>query len=156
MNLKYCKSLILMLFMLSPFLIVGQQKTYIQPYKGMMGNTGFRGNILPDKDDKIVMNDFYIIQFRVLTSCTVVLAQMEVADKGKLFRLKPLFLDANQEMKVSAGETISVRAERDEAAVEVMVDTPEKSIFYKGKLLAKVNGKETILMVKDFENIIGK
>jgi hypothetical protein len=59
-------------------------------------------------------------------------------------------------MQVSAGETISVRAERDEAAVEVMVDTPEKSIFYKGKLLAKVNGKETIVMVKSFENIILK
>jgi hypothetical protein len=156
MNLKYCKSLILMFFILSPLLLVGQQKTYIQPYKGLTGNTGFRGNILPDKDDKIVANDFYIIQFRVLTSCTVALAQMEIADKGKLFRLKPLFLDANQVMQVSAGETISVRAERDEAAVEVMVDTPEKSIFYKGKLLAKVNGKETILMVKDFENIIGK
>jgi hypothetical protein len=156
MKFKIRKNLFLIFCILSPLLIKGQQKSYIQPHKGLTGNTGFRGNILPDKDDKIIKNDFYIIQFKVLTSCTVALAQMEVADKGKLFRLKPLFLDANEVMKVSAGETISVRAERDEAAVEVMVDTPEKSIFYKGKLLAKVNGKETILMVKDFENIIGK
>lgn len=156
MNFLKFKNTVLWLLILIPFGLLAQNKVYIQPHKGFKGNTSFRGSILPDKDDKIINNDFYIIQFRVLNACTVIVGQMEIADKGKIYRLKPLFLDMNTEMRVTAGETISVRAERDDSALEVIIDKPESEIYYKGKLAAKVNGKDVTLMVKDFENLFTK
>lgn len=151
--LSFKNTVIIPMMAFLPLNIWAQNKTYIQPHKGLRGNTAFRGNILPDKEDKIVNNDFFIIQFRALNTCTVLVDQMEIADSGKIYRLKPLFLDMNTEMRVTAGETISVRAEKDNMAQEVVSDTPANNIFYKGKLAAKVNGKEVVLMVKDFENI---
>ncbi len=133
------------------------QNIYIKTYMGLYGNTGFRGSILPNKEDSlIVANDFYIIQFKVLTNCTIVVDSMEVKKADKTYMLKPTFLDCTTEMKVMAGETISVRAENDEKAVEIGLDTLKTQTFYKGKLSAKVNGQPIVLMVKNFENIFTK
>ena len=133
------------------------QNMYIRTYMGLYGNTGFRGSILPNKEDSLVVaNDFYIIQFKVLTNCTVNVDSMEVKKADKTYMLNPTFLDCTTEMKVVAGETISVRAEKDEKAVEIGLDTVKTPTLYKGKLSAKVNGKPVVLTVKDFENIFTK
>ena len=133
------------------------QNMYIKTYMGFYGNTGFRGSILPSKDDSlIVAHDFYIIQFRVLVNCTVNVDSMEVKQENRTYMLKPTFLDCQTEMKVVAGETISVRAEKDEKTVEIGLDTLQTQTLFKGKLSAKVNGQPVVLTVKDFENIFTK
>lgn len=133
------------------------QTMYIKTYMGLYGNTGFRGSLLPNQEDSLVVaNDFYIIQFKVLTNCTVVVDSMEVKKADKIYMLKPTFLDCQTEMKVTAGETISVRAEKNENAVEIELDTVKTQSLYKGKLSAKVNGQPVVLTVKDFENIFTK
>ena len=97
------------------------QNMYIKTHMGLYGNTGFRGSILPDQEDSLVVaNDFYIIQFKVLINCTVVVDAMEVKKADKTYMLKPTFLDCKIEMKVTAGETISVRAEKNEQAEEIV------------------------------------
>ncbi len=133
------------------------QNMYIKTYMGLYGNTGFRGSLLPNKEDSLtVANDFYIIQFKVLTNCTVVVDSMEVKKADKIYMLKPTFLDCQTEMKVTAGETISVRAEKNVDAVEIELDTLKAQSIYKGKLSAKINGQPIVLTVKDFENIFTK
>ena len=133
------------------------QNMYIKTYMGLYGNTGFRGSILPSEEDSlIVVNDFYIIQFKVLTNCTVVVDSMEVKKADKTYMLKPTFLDCTTEMKVVAGEIISVRAEKNDDAIEIELDTVKTSTLYKGKLSAKVNGQPVVLTVKDFESIFTK
>ena len=133
------------------------QNMYIRTYMGLYGNTGFRGSILPSKEDSLVVaNDFYIIQFKVLIDCTVSVDSMEVKKEDRTYMLKPTFLDCTTEMKVMAGETISVRAEKNADAIEIELDTVKTQSLYKGKLSAKVNGQPIILTVKDFENIFTK
>ena len=133
------------------------QNMYIKTYMGLYGNTGFRGSILLSKEDTlIVANDFYIIQFKVLTNCTVIVDSMEVRRENRTYILKPTFLDCTTEMKVMAGETISVRAEKNADAIEIELDTLKAPTLYKGKLSAKVNGQPVVLTVKDFENIFIK
>ena len=133
------------------------QNMYIKTYMGFYGNTGFRGSILPNQEDSlIVVHDFYIFQFKVLNDCTVIVDSMEINRESKTYMLKPTFLDCQTEMKVVAGETISVRAEKDEKATEIGLDTFKTQSVYKGKLSAKVNGQSVVLTVKDFENIFTK
>lgn len=133
------------------------QNMYIRTYMGLYGNTGFRGSILPNKEDSLVVaNDFYIIQFKVLIDCTVSVDSMEVRKEDRTYMLKPTFLDCTTEMKVMAGETISVRAEKNADAIEIELDIVKTQSLYKGKLLAKVNGQSVVLTVKDFENIFTK
>ena len=133
------------------------QNMYIKTYMGLYGNTGFRGSILPNQEDSLVVaNDFYIFQFKVLINCTVVVDAMEVKKADKTYMLKPTFLDCKTEMKVTAGETISVRAEKNEQTEEIELDTIKTSTLYKGKLLAKVNGQPVVLTVNGFENIFTK
>ena len=130
------------------------QKVWIQTYMGLRGNTGFKGGFLFDNSKaQIGGNDFYIIQFKAVKNCTVVVEVMEVIKAEKIIQLKPAFLDSQSEMKVIAGETISVRAEKDKFATEIPLDKSEALLPYEGKLKIKVNGIPTTLTVKIFENL---
>lgn len=130
------------------------QKVWIQTYMGLRGNTGFKGGFLFDNSKaQIGGNDFYIIQFKAIKNCTVVVEAMEVIKAEKIIQLKPAFLDAQSEMKVIAGETISVRAEKDKYAIEIPLNKSEALLPYEGKLKIKVNGNPTTLTVKSFENL---
>jgi hypothetical protein len=121
---------------------------------GLRGNTGFKGGFLFDNSKtQIGGNDFYIFQFKALKNCTVAVDIMEVKKAEKVLQLKPTFLDAQTVMKVIAGETISVRAEKDKYAIEIPLNKSEVLLPYEGKLMLKVNGTPTTITVKSFENL---
>ena len=147
----------LRLFIFSIFMISSMwgfgQKAYIKAHKGLTGNTGFRGNIFSDDTTKPVIRDFYIIQFKTLNACTVVVDSMYIVlTSDKQMRLCPTFLDCKSEMRISAGETISVRAEKKDDDIVVETNSPNMGT-YKGKLFATVNGEPVELTVQRFENI---
>lgn len=129
-------------------------KGLLYTFKGLKGKTGFRGGFVFDNSqNKLMGNDFYIFQFKAVKNCLVVVETLDIYEGGKTLRLSPTFLDTKKDMNVIAGETISIRAEKNDSAIELLTDSNLLADTLQGKLVLKVNGTPIVLTVKKFENL---